>query len=97
MKESYEKRLNVLIHDVQESPVNTSERPDATLAHEYDFIKAGLQIKNPTEIVLVDCHRLPQSPMFNNRKEKLTRSLIIIKLVNAFIPTKCCLRSRALS
>ena len=77
MKESYEKRLNILIHGVQESPVNTWERPDETLAHVYNFMKAGLKIKDRTDITLADCHRLPQSPMFNNRKEKLTRPIII--------------------
>ena len=45
-------------------------------------MKAGLQIKHPTEIALADCHRLPQGTTFNNRKEKLTRP-IIIKLINA--------------
>ena len=69
MKESYEKRLNILIHGIQESPENAWERLDETLARVYDFMKAGLQIKNPTEFALADCHRLPQSPMFNNRKE----------------------------
>ena len=82
MKESYEKRLNILIHGVQESPGNAWERPDETIAHVYDFIKAGLQIKDPTEIALADCHRLPQGTTFSNRKEKLTWP-IIIKLINA--------------
>ena len=82
MKESHEKRLNILIHGVQESPVNAWERPDETLVRVYDFMKAGLQIKDPIEIALADCHRLPQSTIFNNRKEKLTRP-IIIKLINA--------------
>ena len=82
MKESYEKRLNILIHGVQESPVNAWERPDETLAHAYDFMKADLQIKDPTKIALAVCHRLSQSTIFNNKKEKLTRP-IIIKLINA--------------
>ena len=82
MKESYEKRLNILIHGVQESPVNKRERPDETLARVYNFMKAGLKIKDQTDITLADCHRLPKSPMFNNRKEKLTGP-IIIELVNA--------------
>ena len=45
-------------------------------------MKAVLQIKDLSEIALADCHRLPQSTIFNNRKEKLTRP-IIIKLINA--------------
>ena len=77
MKELYEKRLNILIHVIQESPLNAWERPDETLAHVYDFMKAGLQIKDATEIALADCHRFPQSPMFNNRKEKLTSNFLI--------------------
>ena len=72
----------ILIHGIQESPVNAWERPDETLAHVYDFMKAGLQIKHPSEIALAVCYRLPQSPMFNNQIEKLTRP-VIIKLVNA--------------
>ena len=32
----------ILIHGIQESPVNAWERPDETLAHVYDFMKAGL-------------------------------------------------------
>ena len=81
MKESYEKRLNILIHGIQESLVNAWERPGEILAHVYDFMKASLQVKNPTEIGLANCHQLPQSPMFSNRNEKLTWP-IIIKLVN---------------
>ena len=35
---------------------NAWERPDETLAYVYDFKKEGLQIKDPTEIVLANCH-----------------------------------------
>ena len=41
----------------------------------------GQQIENPSSIAKVDCHRLPQRPVFRNRK-KVIRP-IIIKLSNA--------------
>jgi len=70
MKESYEKRFNLLIHGITESVENVWETPSQTLAHVQQFMKDGLQIDNPAEIALADYHRLPQRPLFNDEGEK---------------------------
>ena len=61
MNKFYDKRFNILIHGVQESADYTWENPEQTLAHIYEFMKDGLQIENPSEIVklplrtFIDC------------------------------------------
>ena len=81
MQESYEKRLNILIHGLEENPTLAWEKVDETRKIVENFLSDGLQISNPSSISFVDLHRLPQRPIYRNRK-KVTRP-IIIKLSNA--------------
>ena len=55
MKESYEKRLNILIHGIQEDNNNVWEKREKTIEKFQDFLKNGLKI-NPNEIKLSDIH-----------------------------------------
>ena len=80
MQESYEKRFNLLIHEIEESNENTWEKRETTLHQIHDFMRRGLQIQEPSSIVLADYHRLPQHPIYRNG-EKVNRP-IIIKLTN---------------
>ena len=81
MKESYDKRLNVLIHGLSETDDSTWEKTEETQQIVRKFMHDGPQIENPSSIALIDCHRLPQRLVFRNR-EKVIKP-IIIKLSNA--------------
>ena len=65
MQESYDKRLNLLIHGIEKSDSSwkTLEKTKKLI---HDFIKDGFLIDDPLTISLVDCHRLPQQPIFKN-------------------------------
>ena len=65
MKESYDKRLNILIHGIQEDNNNVWEKREKTIEKFQDFLKNGLKI-NSNEIKLSDIHRLPQQPITKN-------------------------------
>ena len=65
MKESYDKRLNILIHCIQEDNSNVWEKREKIIEKFQDFLKNGLKI-NPNEIKLSDIHRLPQQPITKN-------------------------------
>ena len=66
MKDSYSKRLIVLIHGLKEAPAkpeeNLGESQADTLMIFRRFLFEGLQIVEPSSISLVDIHRLPQRP-----------------------------------
>ena len=79
IQESYDKRLNLLIHGLEESDAWETLEKTNKLIH--NFIKAGLLIDDPLTISLVDYHRLPQQPTFRNN-HKVHRP-IIIKLTNS--------------
>ena len=81
MQESYDKRLNILIHGLDENPTHPWEKVDETRKIVENFMSDGFQIANPSTISFVDLHRLPHTPICRNR-EKVTRP-IIIKLPNA--------------
>ena len=81
MQESYEKRINILIHGIPEPNNSVWEIPIQTLGAIQSFMKDGLLISDPLTIPLADYHRLPQRPEFRDGR-KITR-LIIIKLTNA--------------
>ena len=78
MQESYEKRFNLLINGIEETDTSVWEKRETTLQLVQDFMKRGLQIK---DIMLADCHRLPQHPLLKNGM-KVNRP-IIIKLTNS--------------
>ena len=79
MKGSYDKRLNVLIHRLQESDSPWGKR-DKSLNLFLNFMKDGLKIEDPTSIAVVDAHRLPQKPIY--RKGKRVRRPLIVKLTS---------------
>ena len=84
MQESYEKRFNLLIHGIEETEETDEsawEKRETTLQLVNDFMKRGLQIEDPSTIMLTDYHRLPQHPIYRN-DTKVTRP-IIIKLINS--------------
>ena len=81
MPESYEKRLNILIHGIPEPNNNVWENSLQTLAAIQNFMKDGLLISDPLTIPLADYHRLPQRPVFRDGR-KVTGP-IIIKLTTA--------------
>ena len=67
MKDSYSKRLNVLIHGLKEAPAkpgeeNLGESRADTLMIFCRFLSEGLQIVEPSSISQVDIHHLPQQP-----------------------------------
>ena len=78
MKESYNKRLNILIHGIQEDNNNVWEKREKTIEKFQDFLKKGLKI-DPNEIKLSDIHRLPQQPITRNGKP--VHRPIIVKLL----------------
>ena len=82
MQESYDKRLNVLFHGLEENSNSAWETRDETLKILQNFMKEGLNIANPSQIALADYHRLPREPTYKN-KVKINRP-IILKVTNAF-------------
>ena len=81
MQESYEKRLNILIHELEETEESAWEKREITLQLIQDFMKCALQIKDPSTILLADYHRLPQHPIYRDGL-KVNRP-VIIKLTNS--------------
>ena len=82
MKDSYSKRLNVLIHGVKEAPAkpgeeNFSESRADTLMIFCRFVSEGLQIVEPSSILLVDIRRLPQQPSAVEVGKTKTRPIIV--------------------
>ena len=83
MKESYyEKRMNILIQGLDENFNLAWETRDATKAIIYKFMKEGLNFQVPSDIVMSDFHRLPQKPLCNNERQRISRP-VIIKLTSA--------------
>ena len=93
MQESYDKRLNLLIHGLEESNKTDWETRESTQETIYEFFQKGHQIKEPRTIELIDCHRLPQRPIFKNNikvnrpvviklAKKIDRRIIFSKLKN---------------
>jgi len=82
MSELYDKRLNLLIYGLEESAWETKEKTKIVFNQ---FLTDGLAI-DPSEIHLVDVHRLPQHPLIIRGKH-ITRP-IIIKLPDVFEKTK---------
>ena len=76
MKESCEKRLNILIHGLEEDRNSAWETRQETLKIILQFMREGLKIENPSRFVFADYHRLPQRPLYKNR-QKVDRPVII--------------------
>ena len=97
VKETYSKRLNLLIHGIEEDQDNAWEAKDITTKLFNHFLQQALKF-DPTSISVVDIHRLPQHPVYKNRikvnrpiiikfqnvmdKEKVTKSLTNLKHYN---------------
>ena len=80
MKELYDKRLNILVHGLEETESVWETKEKSKVIFE-TFLKEGLKIE-PHLIHPIDVHRLPQHPVFKNQK-KITRP-IIVKLADSF-------------
>ena len=80
MKELYDKRLNILVHGLEETE-RVWETKEKSKVIFNSFLKEGLKIE-PHVIHPIDVHRLPQHPVFKNQK-KITRP-IIVKLADSF-------------
>ena len=82
MQESYDKRLNVLLHGIEEDGDSVWETRDVTLQKIHDFMKEALQIVDLHNIHhLTGYHWLPQQPVYRNNC-KVNRP-IIVKLCNS--------------
>ena len=79
MRENYEKRMNILIHGIEEDTKSVWESNVETRLKFNNFISGALKL-DPTAIAIADIHRLPQRPKFKNGI-KVTRP-IIVKLVH---------------
>ena len=75
MKEMYDKRLNLLIHDIEESVASTWESKEQTIQIFQEFLSQGLSI-DPKSMNIIDIHCLPQRPVFVNGAKK-TRPIIV--------------------
>ena len=53
MQESYEKRFNILIHEIAETTDNAWESPRQTTALVRTFMKEGLLIQKPGSVAFV--------------------------------------------
>jgi len=65
MQESYNKRLNILIHGIEEDENQVREKRETTIEKFEKFRTDGLNI-DPDNIEVADIHRLPQYPITKN-------------------------------
>ena len=79
MRENYEKRMNILIHGIEEDTKSVWESNLETRLKFNNFISGALKL-DPTAIAIADIYRLPQRPKFKDGI-KVTRP-IIVKLVH---------------
>ena len=79
MRENYEKRMNILIHGIEEDTKSVWESNVETRLKFNNFISGALKL-DPTAIAIAEIHRLPQRPKFKDGI-KVTRP-IIVKLVH---------------
>ena len=80
MQDSYNKRLNILIHGVEENERSVWENYEETLQKFENFLTKALDI-DPDNVEIADIHRLPQKPVIR-QGAKVIRP-IIVKLSNA--------------
>ena len=75
VKETYSKRLHLLILGIEEDQDTAWEAKDKTTKLFNHFLQQALKL-DPTSISVVDIHRLPQHPVYKNRT-KVNRPIII--------------------
>ena len=80
--EMYSKRLNILIHGLEENTSSACKTKETTEKMVYNFLNEALGIDNPKTIKFADVHRLSQHPVYRAGK-KMNRP-VIIKLTNSF-------------
>jgi len=68
IKESYNKRLNILIHGVVEDSESAWENHQKTREKFDDFMLNALEI-DPAKIEVADIHRIPQRPVILQRRK----------------------------
>ena len=89
MKESYSKRLNILIHGLPENEESPWEERETTLEVYKNFIKNELLIQDPSEIRIADIHRLPQRPVYTAIKN-VSADLLLLSFLRQWINQKFC-------
>ena len=80
-REAYSKRLNLLLHDIEESIQEVWETKQSTLEKFDQFLKNGLKICR-SQIKVIDIHQLPQRPLFKQGHQACRP--IIVKLSSVF-------------
>jgi len=81
MQDSYNERLNNLIHGVTEDEDSVWEKREETTKIFHNILKTGLKIDNPEQIELIDIHQLLQHPVKKTDGSTFHRP-IIVKLFN---------------
>ena len=79
MQESYDKRLNILVHGVKEDSDNAWEKRGRRIETFEEFLQNELKMADPKDVEYVDIHRLPQHPV--KRNGKTVHRPIIVKLL----------------
>ena len=64
--EAYSKRLNILVHGIEEHHTNPWETREETLTKLNKVLSDGLRLDNHKNLRMVDVHRLPQRPIYKN-------------------------------
>ena len=80
MQESYNKRLNMLIHGIEEDEDSVSKSHQKTLEKFDEFLKNALEM-DADDIEVADIHRFPQTPQ--SRKGVRVNRPVIVKLSHA--------------
>ena len=79
MRESYDKRLNLLVHGLEETEGNETKNQTKAIFDKFLTKALGLV---PDDIDIVDLHRLPQHPI--RREGKRMNRPIILKVLTTF-------------
>ena len=80
MQESYQKRMNILVHGIEEDQECAWETRKKT-AEKFDHFLYDAHKMDPDDVEIEEIHRLPQRPVIKDGK-KVIRP-IIVKLANA--------------
>ena len=80
MAESYNKRMNILVHGIDDEKDSPWETCELTLSLKVLLKKASKLQTEPAQIAIADIYHLPQRPIFRHGR-KVNRP-IIVKLVH---------------
>ena len=84
MQDSYNKRLNILIHGIEKDKDVAGKTHEHTFKKFDEFLTTALKI-DLRDINVVDLHRLPQTPLI--MKNKNVNRPVIVKLDSAMKKT----------